>query len=104
MVLESECFHGVGAFEVHLLKVPALKLSHPSVCSVFQNFSRFSLLRHSLSGEKEGVKKLGPLGGTGISSKFYKCGHLEGEGNNALQLPTVIEIFHRAVQRKKVPL
>ena len=24
MVLESECFHGVGAFEVHLLKVSAL--------------------------------------------------------------------------------
>jgi len=48
MVLESECFHGVGAFEVHLFKVSALKLSHPSVCSVFQNFSRFSLLRLSL--------------------------------------------------------
>jgi len=48
MVLGSECFHGVGAFEVHLLKVSALKLSHPSVCSVFQNISRFSLLRHSL--------------------------------------------------------
>ncbi len=54
MVLESECFHGVGAFEVHLLKVSALKLSHPSVCSVFQNFSRFSLLRHSLLGRGEG--------------------------------------------------
>jgi hypothetical protein len=52
MVLESECFHGVGAFEVHLLKVSALKLSHPSVCSVFQNFSRFSLLRPSLFGKR----------------------------------------------------
>jgi hypothetical protein len=48
MVLESEYFHGVGAFEVHLLKVSALKLFHRSVCSVFQNFNRFSLLRHSL--------------------------------------------------------
>jgi len=55
MVLESECFHGVGALEVHLLKVSALKLSHPSVCSVFQNFSRFSLLRHSLKGERGGI-------------------------------------------------
>jgi len=26
MVLESQCFYGVGAFEVHLLKVSALKL------------------------------------------------------------------------------
>jgi hypothetical protein len=24
MVLESECFHGVGAFEIYLLKVSAL--------------------------------------------------------------------------------
>jgi hypothetical protein len=54
MVLESGCFHGIGAFEVHLLKVSALKLSHPSVCSVFQNFSRFSLLQRSLRGEREG--------------------------------------------------
>jgi len=55
MVLESQCFYGVGAFEVRFLKVSALKLSHPSVCSVFQNFSRFFLLRHSFSGERERV-------------------------------------------------
>jgi hypothetical protein len=42
MVLEVKCFHGVGAFEVHLLKVSALKLSHPSACPVFQDFSLFS--------------------------------------------------------------
>jgi hypothetical protein len=53
MVLKSVCFHGVGAFEVRLLKVSAQKLSHPSVCSVFENSSRFSLLRHSLLGERE---------------------------------------------------
>ena len=31
MVLESGCFHGVGAFEVHLLKVSASKAFSP-VC------------------------------------------------------------------------
>jgi hypothetical protein len=51
MVLEAKYFRDVGAFEVHLLKVPALKLSHPSACPVFKDFSRFSRLRHSLEGE-----------------------------------------------------
>jgi hypothetical protein len=57
MVLEAQSFQGVGTFEVHLLKVPALKLSHPSACSVLQNFSHFSLLRYSLQGGRvrEGV-------------------------------------------------
>jgi hypothetical protein len=54
MVFEMKCFHGVGAFEVYLFKVSALKLSHPSVCSVFKDFSLFSQLRHSLIGEREG--------------------------------------------------
>jgi hypothetical protein len=44
---------------------------------------------------REMVKKLRPLGQAGISSKFCKCGHFEGDGNNALQVLTVIEIFHR---------
>jgi hypothetical protein len=48
MVLEAKYFYGVGAYEVYLLKVSALKLSHPSACPVFQDFSRFYLLRHSL--------------------------------------------------------
>jgi hypothetical protein len=52
MVLEAECFEGVGTFGVHLIKVSALKLSHPSARSVFQSFSYFSLLWHSLSGER----------------------------------------------------
>jgi hypothetical protein len=56
MVLEVKCFHGVEAFEVYLLKVSALKLSHPSAYPVFQDFSRFSILRHSPSGEREGVR------------------------------------------------
>jgi hypothetical protein len=51
MVLEARYFHGVGVFEVHLLKVSALKLSHPSACPVFKDFSYFSLLRHSLLEE-----------------------------------------------------
>jgi hypothetical protein len=38
MVFEMKCFHGVGAFEVYLLKVSALKLSHPSACPVFKDF------------------------------------------------------------------
>jgi hypothetical protein len=50
MALETKYFHDVGAFEVHLFKVSALKLSHPSVCPVFKDFSCFSLLRHSLLG------------------------------------------------------
>jgi hypothetical protein len=54
MILESEYFHGVGASEAYLLKVSALKLSHPSACPVFQDFSRFSLLRHSPNGERVG--------------------------------------------------
>jgi len=55
MVLESEYFHGVGAFKVHLLKVSALKLSHPSVCSVFQNFSRFPYCDTVSEGRGMGV-------------------------------------------------
>jgi hypothetical protein len=38
MMLKSKYFHGVGTFEVHLLKVSALKLSHPSACPVFKDF------------------------------------------------------------------
>jgi len=56
MVLEAQCFHGVGGFEGHLSKVSALKLSHPSACSVFQSLSHFSLLRHNLSGERRKVR------------------------------------------------
>jgi hypothetical protein len=56
MVLGAKYFHGVGAFEVYLFKVSALKLYHPSACPVFQDFSRFSLLRHSLSGERGRVR------------------------------------------------
>jgi hypothetical protein len=47
-VFEVQCFQGVGAFEVHLLKVFALNLFHTSACSVFQNLSHFSLLRQNL--------------------------------------------------------
>jgi len=54
MVLGMKCFHGLGAFEVNLLKVTALKLSHPSACPFFKKFSLFSQLRHSLVGEKVG--------------------------------------------------
>jgi hypothetical protein len=42
MMLEAKCFHRIGAFEVYLLKVTALKLSHPSACPVFKDFSLFS--------------------------------------------------------------
>ncbi len=51
MVLEMKCFHRVEAFEVNLLKVTALKLSHPSACPVFNDFSLFSELRHNPGGE-----------------------------------------------------
>jgi hypothetical protein len=40
-VLAIKHFHGIGAFEVHLSKVSALKLSHPSVCSTFRVFWPF---------------------------------------------------------------
>jgi hypothetical protein len=63
MVLEAECFQGVGAFEVYLLKVPALKLFHPLACSVLQNVSHLSLLRHSLQrGGKSGGNDYPPQG------------------------------------------
>jgi hypothetical protein len=42
MVIEAKYCHGVGAFEVYLLKVSALKLSHPSARPFFHDFSRFS--------------------------------------------------------------
>jgi len=57
MVLEAQCFQGVGAFEVHLLKVSALKLSHPSACSVFQNFSHFPYYDTVSWGEGKGEGK-----------------------------------------------
>jgi hypothetical protein len=63
MVLEVKCFHGVGAFEVYLLKVSALKLSHPSACPVFKDFSLFSQLRHSLEGEGDGDGRIGVKNG-----------------------------------------
>jgi hypothetical protein len=62
IVLEIKCFHGVEPFEVNLLKVTAppcrspigeagLKLSHPSACPVFKDFSLSSKLRHISKGE-----------------------------------------------------
>jgi hypothetical protein len=33
------------------------------------------------------------VGRAGIPSKFYKCGLLEGKGNKALQLATILEFF-----------
>jgi hypothetical protein len=41
-VLEIECFYGIGAFEVLLSGVSALKLSHPSVCSILRVFRCYS--------------------------------------------------------------
>ena len=49
MVLEVKCFLDVGAFEVHLLKVSALKLSHPSACPVFK-VGRGDFSLHESSG------------------------------------------------------
>jgi hypothetical protein len=57
MVLESQCFHAIGAFEVYLLKVSALKLFHASVCSVFQNFTHFSYCETVLTGEGKGLRE-----------------------------------------------
>jgi len=34
-------------------------------------------------------------GRAGKSSKFNKCGRLEGKGNNVLQVTTILEVFHR---------
>jgi hypothetical protein len=56
MVLEAKYLHGIGAFEVCLFKVSALKLSHPFACPVFHDFSRFSLLRHGLLRGRVGVE------------------------------------------------
>jgi hypothetical protein len=39
-------------------------------------------------------EKIGTFGRAGISLKFYKCGHLAGKGNKALQLAMIIEVFH----------
>ncbi len=43
---------------------------------------------------KGGCEKIGTVGRAGISPKFYKCGHLQGKGNKALHLTTMIEVFH----------
>ena len=49
-------FSGIGVFGVDRLEVSAVKLSHPSACSVFQNFSHFSLLQRTLWGEEGRVR------------------------------------------------
>jgi hypothetical protein len=54
MVIEAKYFHGVGASEVYLLKGSALKLSHPSACPVFQDFSRFPYYDTLSLGRGEG--------------------------------------------------
>ena len=35
------------------------------------------------------------VGRAGISSKFYKCGRLEGGGNKVLQVTAIVEVFRR---------
>jgi hypothetical protein len=45
------------------------------------------------NGVKERCEKIKTFGRAGISSKFYKCGRLEGEGNKAFQVITIIEVF-----------
>jgi hypothetical protein len=71
MVLGMKCFHGVGAFEVNLIKVTALKLFHPSVCPVFNKFSLFSQLRHSLL--PQGKKILGRVKPTLLETICLQC-------------------------------
>jgi len=44
---------------------------------------------------KGSCEKIGNAGRAGISSKFYNCGPFEGRGNKALQVKTIIEVFHR---------
>ncbi|PIV24597.1 MAG: hypothetical protein COZ69_00950 [Deltaproteobacteria bacterium CG_4_8_14_3_um_filter_45_9] len=60
MVLEIQCFHGIGAFEVHRSEVSALKFSHPSVCSVLRLFGLFLNYDTVSRGEGEG-------GGNGVN-------------------------------------
>jgi hypothetical protein len=40
-MLEIQCFNGIGAFGVYHLKVSALKLSRPPVCSVLRRLGVF---------------------------------------------------------------
>jgi hypothetical protein len=58
MVLEVKCFHGVGAFELYLLKVSALKLSHPSAYPFFRTSAAFPYY-DTVSGER-GIIGPGP--------------------------------------------
>ena len=44
--------------------------------------------------QKGRCEKIKTLGRAGISSKFYKCDRSEGKGNKALQVITIIEVFH----------
>jgi hypothetical protein len=44
--------------------------------------------------EKGDCGKIGVVGRAGISSKFYKCGHLGGKGNKVLRLTMMVEVFH----------
>ena len=46
-------------------------------------------------------EKIGTAGRVGISSKFYTCGRFEGRGNKALQVTTIIEVFHRGGLTRK---
>jgi hypothetical protein len=50
---------------------------------------------------KGGCEKIGTAGRAGISTKFYICGHLEGEGNKALQIATFTEVFRRESSTQK---
>jgi hypothetical protein len=50
--------------------------------------------------EKGSCEKIGTAGRVGISSKFYNCGCFEGRGNKALQVATIIEVFHRGGNAK----
>jgi hypothetical protein len=61
MVFKGKYIYGVGAFEAYLLKVSALKLSHPSACPVFKDFSYFSpITTQSPYGErKDGRRRHG---------------------------------------------
>ena len=55
MMLEIQCFHGIGAFGVYRLKVSALKLSHPSVYSVLRRGGFFS--NYDTVSKSQGIRK-----------------------------------------------
>ena len=98
MVLEALRLHAIGTFGGCLSKVSALKLFHPSACSVFQNFRHFLLLRHSFSGES----RKDPTTGRRVGGGFTLIEVVVAWAILSVGLMVVIELFAGGLRLARV--